>query len=498
MIPTPILRTAAVVLFATVILFSFLGGRGLNEPDEGRYAEIGREMAASNNWLVPHLNGFEHFQKPPLLYWATGASIKVFGANEWAARIPSALAAIGTIVLTLLIARMLWGDARTESFAALILSTTVGFFALARLLTPDMTLTFWITAAATCFVASRHNGRIWAWLFFVAMGFGFMTKGPMAFVVPLSAVAGWHWARRRENSPEKKLPWVRGICLALGIGLSWFIAVTLIYPETAGYFLRYELLERFGSHAHGRAKPFWFFVPVLVVGLMPWTFFLPRLLRAAVRTCRAPRQTPVQLFLLGWVLPPLCVLSLSGSKLATYVLPLFPAIALGLARILARDRVTAVPVPRIAFASAAFLLGVDVALAHWNDALQQQASVRHLASRIQERRLENCPQVFACGVRAHGLEFYLRRVVTASEAQSDIVLSPNAAQQQRLLPAPAKCEATLLERASANRGTAIGLVRRQEFERNFHRERWDIVDRAGDFLLIQTRPSALAIALWKE
>jgi 4-amino-4-deoxy-L-arabinose transferase-like glycosyltransferase len=390
MIRAPIVRTAAVVVFAAVILFSFLGGRGLNEPDEGRYAEIGREMAASDNWLVPHLNGFEHFQKPPLIYWATGASIKIFGANEWAARFPSALAAVGTIVLTLLIARMIWGDARTELLAALILSTTVGFFALARLLTPDMTLTFWITAAAACFVASRGGGRIWGWLFFVAMGFGFMTKGPMAFVVPLTSVAGWHWARRRENSPEIKLPWMSGICLALGIGLSWFIAVTLIYPETAGYFLRYELLERFGSHAHGRAKPFWFFVPVLVVGLMPWTFFVPRLLRAAMRSCGRSQQTPAQLFLLGWVLPPLCLLSLSGSKLATYVLPLFPAIALGFGRVLARDRVTAARVPRIAVAGGALWLGVELALPRWNDAFQQQASVRQLASRIHERRLENC------------------------------------------------------------------------------------------------------------
>jgi 4-amino-4-deoxy-L-arabinose transferase-like glycosyltransferase len=177
--------------------------------------------------------------------------------------------------LTLLIARMLWGDARTESFAALILSTTVGFFALARLLTPDMTLTFWITAAAACF--RREPPRRTNLGMVVLCGDGIRVHDERTDGVrgPLSAVAGWQWARRRENSPEKKLPWIRGICLALGIGLSWFIAVTLIYPETASYFLRYELLERFGSHAHGRAKPFWFFAPVLVVGLMPWTFFLP-------------------------------------------------------------------------------------------------------------------------------------------------------------------------------------------------------------------------------
>src|ERR1700709_785691 len=85
---------------AAVALFTLLGSRGLNEPDEGRSAEIGREMAVTGQWLVPHLNGFEHFQKPPLLYWATGLAIRLLGANEWAARLPSALAALATVMLT--------------------------------------------------------------------------------------------------------------------------------------------------------------------------------------------------------------------------------------------------------------------------------------------------------------------------------------------------------------------------------------------------------------
>jgi 4-amino-4-deoxy-L-arabinose transferase-like glycosyltransferase len=494
----PRIMRASVLLVAAVILFSFLGARGLNEPDEGRYAEIAREMAATNEWLVPHLNGFEHFQKPPLIYWATGTSVKLFGANEWAARFPSALAALGTILLTLLIARMLWGDTRTEFFAALILMTMGGFFAMARLLTPDMMLTFWTTAAIACFVANRRRGpAVWGWLFFVTLGCGFLTKGPMAFVVPLSGVAGWSWARRNQSPRERGLPWLPGVALALGIGLSWFVAMTFCYPQTGDYFWHYELLQRFGSHAHGRTKPFWFFVPVLALGLMPWTFFLPRLAAIVTRRGRALLEHPPAMLLAGWLLLPLCALTLSGSKLATYILPLLPAIGLGLARVLATEESTRVSVPRLAAASTALWLGVEITLPHWNDALRQQASVRDLARRI-EQRANDRTQIFACGVRAHGLEFYLRRLVMASEAQSDLVLAPSASQQQRLLPADDDAPVMLLERARAEHTTLLGLIRTRGFGAHFDPARWQIAGRAGDFLLIETRPSALVVAAQKD
>jgi 4-amino-4-deoxy-L-arabinose transferase-like glycosyltransferase len=128
-------RPAARLIFVAVALFLFLGTRGLNEPDEGRYAEIAREMAATGEWLVPHLNGFERFQKPPLLYWLTAASIHFLGANEWAARLPSALAALGVVLLTYSIARRIFDPAAAVT-AVLVLVSSIEFFALARLLTP--------------------------------------------------------------------------------------------------------------------------------------------------------------------------------------------------------------------------------------------------------------------------------------------------------------------------------------------------------------------------
>ncbi|HNQ87479.1 MAG TPA: glycosyltransferase family 39 protein [Verrucomicrobiota bacterium] len=175
-------RWSWLVLAALVLLSSFalLGSRGLNEPDEGRYAEISREMLASGEWMIPTLHGFPHLQKPPVIYWLVAGAYGLWGRTEWAARFPCALAALGTAWLTFLMGR--WAFGRRAAVAATVcLATSLGFFALARTLTPDMVFTFWITAAMAAFVrwTRRPQARGWIWLFFVTLGVGFMTKGPL-------------------------------------------------------------------------------------------------------------------------------------------------------------------------------------------------------------------------------------------------------------------------------------------------------------------------------
>jgi 4-amino-4-deoxy-L-arabinose transferase-like glycosyltransferase len=201
-------------------LFSFLGTPGLKEPDEGRYAEIGREMSASNDWLIPHLNGFEHFQKPPLVYWVTAASIKIFGATDWAARLPSALAATGVLLLTFWIGTCFLG-LQTGALAAVILVSSFEFFALGRILNTDMMLTFWTTASTTFFLRWTITPQVrrWEWLSFIAMGFAFLTKGPVGVLVPLSVMLVVYLHGQWVKAP---LPiyWFRGLLVALAIGLS--------------------------------------------------------------------------------------------------------------------------------------------------------------------------------------------------------------------------------------------------------------------------------------
>lgn len=525
------------MVLALVTLFSFLGTGGLNEPDEGRYAEIGREMAAGDSWLVPHLNGIPQFQKPPFIYWATAVSLKLFGINEWAARLPSAVAALGTLLLTWHIGRMLFGR-RVAALAVLVLVSSLQFFVMARLLTPDMTMTFWITAAMFCLVKRVRGGGgpLWNWLFFVAMGMGFMTKGPMALIVPASGAAAWQFAAQQRGAGFR-IPWAMGMALALACGLWWFVTLSVRDPALFSYFAGDELVKRFGSGHHGRSKPWWFFFAVLPAGAFPWTFLFGALVVERVQAWRkGVKPSPVGWFLLGWVVPPFVILSLSGSKLPTYILPLFPALALaagrglsvnlkprlwlwawvltvlglvaivaafagmgrwggfnvpemrplvllplGLALVLWRRPAMAMPVLAVGMA-AGWLLGV-AQKDRFNDHLAQQATVRPLVEVLRKHAEVENATIFVCDAAAHGIEFYLGRKIHVTRGDSAVVLPLTREQRERLPKNPEVCAEQMLAKHPS-----FGLVRTRRFDRTFGTEHWRVLDRAGDFLLIASKP----------
>lgn len=532
---------AALLVGVALALSLFLGSRGLNEPDEGRYAEIGREMVVSGDWLVPHLNGIPHFQKPPMLYWATAASIRLLGANEWAARLPSALAALGVVLLTYWIGVRLFCP-RSGMAAALVLLSMLGFFIAGRLLTPDMLLTFWITAACACLVRrGSGGGALWGWLFFAAMGCGFLTKGPMAIVVPVSAALCWQRSRRGTAAPLR-LPWAGGMVVTLAIGLSWFVALSLQSRELLDYFVGDELVKRFASKGHGRSKPFWFFAWVLPVAAFPWTFVLFAMLARCVGRWRAGwRPNSEQWLLLGWIALPLAILSCSGSKLPTYILPLLPALALAVGRwtrtgenerpwnvsmlltivalgviavaikgiehtlhldlpdaymilpgllacgVLLRHQPVATLLAVGLSAVIVWLAGMD-SMSKLNDSLKQQATVKPLAARLRTAPDFAQATLFACEVRAHGWEFYLGRLTHITRDDADVVLPLTPEQQARMIRSAGKCEAAMLPLAPA-----YGLVRTGRFARSFSPEKWTVLGRAGDFLLIGTRDAQLPV-----
>jgi 4-amino-4-deoxy-L-arabinose transferase-like glycosyltransferase len=477
-------RSRLLLAVAVAALFALLGSRGLNEPDEGRYAEIGREMAARGDWLVPHLNGFEHFQKPPLLYWATGLAIRLFGVNEWAARLPSALAALATVIILADLGNILF-TRRVGNLAGMILLSSGGFFLLARLLTPDMMLTFWVTAAIACFVKYAYalHGRQWGYLFFVALGCGFLTKGPMALIIPLSAAIAWQVAARRvKDAPA--LPWFSGLLLTLGISLSWFVALSLWRHDLFEYFWRYELVERFASRAHGRSKPFWYFAPVILVALVPWVFLLPGAGRQVWSRWREGRWPLVSWLLFGWIVPPFLILSLSGSKLPTYILPLLPGLALGLAAYLGQRERPIAWAPRLAGATLIVGVAVAAAMPSLNDRLQQQASVRDLIRPLAAEPALREARFYAVDVRAHGLEFYLQRLVSATREQADVVLPPTPEQQARLLSTEDFEAKELLPAPGAP--PVLTLTRKDRAGRDFPSGDWRELGRAGDFVLLQS------------
>lgn len=465
----------ALAVLACYLLFL---DRGLNEPDEGRYAEIGREMAVDGDWFTPHLNGIPHFQKPPLLYWLTALSLKVFGVQEWAARLPSVLAALGTLALTAWLAETLLGR-EMRRHAMLVLAGSAGFYALARLLTPDMLLTFWITVAIAC-MARRHQGggARWGWAFFLAMGLGFMTKGPMALVVPLFATLGLRWGTPRDERP--RLPWALGLALTLALGLSWFVAQSLAHQELLHYFTGYELFERFTSRAHGRSKPWWFFLAVLPVAFLPWTALLPSLAhwqwqRWRQRIAVGPRAG----LLLGWVGPPFVILSLSGSKLPTYILPLLPALTLGVVAWWRAHGQRTAPLLRMAAGTLALLVVLAGLRDFAGPLLKQQADTEELADLVRAQPDFAGAKLFAARVRAHGFTFATGRFLSVTKGEADLVLKPTPEQQARLFKSMAA-----LEQAMAAHPVAYGLARSKDVPSAFPPGRWRVLDTHGDFVLL--------------
>lgn len=321
------LITLAVVL--GIPFLQFLGGLPLIDPDEGRYAEIPREMLEQVDFITPTLNYVKYFEKPPLLYWLNAASFKLFGLTELAARIPSALCGLLTILATYIIARRLYGR-RTALIAALILGTSAGFVLQSRIILTDMLLTFCLTAAMGAFIiASQREGRrsspVPWYAFYLFSALAVLAKGLIGIVFPAGIIffyllLGGRWRLLRE------MRIATGLVLFLAIAVPWFVAVSLKNPEFARFFFIHEHFERFTSTVHGRYQPPWFFLPVLAATMLPWSFFIPGALTRAWRD-RHHDDNQAGLYLLIWAVLIFLFFSKSDSKLVPYILPIFPPLA---------------------------------------------------------------------------------------------------------------------------------------------------------------------------
>jgi 4-amino-4-deoxy-L-arabinose transferase-like glycosyltransferase len=308
----------------------------LFEPDEGRYAEIPREMLQRGEWVVPYLQGEPYLDKPPLFYWLVMLSYRAFGAHDWAARLVPALAVHGCVLLTYLLGRRGLGG-RAALWGAGLLAVAPAFAGMGRLLLLDGLLTFWTTLALLALFEALRGERLrWGWwlLSAAACGLGVLTKGPVALL--LLAPPAWAY-RRLAGSPwrvgRRALAVFLGVVLA--VALPWFVAVCVRLPDFASYFLWHHNVVRF-LHPFDHVQPVWFYAPVLLFGLLPGTLLLLPFLRFLLSgdEALARRRTPALGFLLlagGW-----CVLffSASGSKLPTYVLPAFPPLALAFGQFL--------------------------------------------------------------------------------------------------------------------------------------------------------------------
>lgn len=317
-----------VVAVALLAFFALLGRQPLTDPDEGLHALVGRNMLERGDLLVPYEDHAAWLDKPALFFTTVAASYRLLGATELAARLPGALFSLGTVVLTLLIGRRLYGG-RAGLIGALVLTTSGLPLALARAVAPDTALTFFTTAALGAFAAAfaaRPVRRGWFLLGGAATAMAFLCKGAPGLAVPavgLGAGLVLVGALRRV----REAPLALAAAGVAAVGLTWALLVERRSPGFLWYFFVERTVLGFftPTQRHG-GEPLLFYVPVVALGLFPWVIFLPRALHEAGGA--ALRRRWPDAVLLGTAAGVVALFTLASSKLPTYVLPAFPALAL--------------------------------------------------------------------------------------------------------------------------------------------------------------------------
>ncbi len=320
-----------VLVLAGVLLLAFLSSHDLWAPDEPYFAEGAREMVADGRWLVPHVNGVLTTDKPPLFFWLVAIlSLSLGAVSELSARLPSVLAAIGTLVLTVRLGRRFYGG-RTAALAGAILATSFLFWQEARWCRIDSLLCFLIWAALSAFAAFRSgdlDGRRAGILFWLALGLAGLAKGPVGVMLPLGiailTLIVDRQPRRWWSFAPLAGPAVFGLCAAL-----WVVPASLWGPEGYSVWgaIREHVIDR-GLHGMHHEQPFWYYARELPLMLLPWAALLPGALLIAWR-----RRSSSDRFLLVAALFVVVFFSLSTEKRNLYVLPAFPAFALLMARL---------------------------------------------------------------------------------------------------------------------------------------------------------------------
>jgi 4-amino-4-deoxy-L-arabinose transferase-like glycosyltransferase len=305
-----------------------LGGYPLLEPDEGRNAEVMRELAREGPAWLPRLNGLPYVDKPIVHFAAGAAIVRLLGTTELAVRLPSLLFTLGTLAIVWGFARRLLGP--TGGWHAAILTAAAPFtLAYARTVIFDATLTFFVTGAIAAFAlgvladAARRPAARWSLLGWGALALGLLTKGPVAFALPMLVVLPFAAWRRRLGAVLDPL----GMLLLLAITLPWLFAMSTAVPDFVRYVLLVETAQRMGTDVLGRTEPWWYFLPILAGAALPWTLVLAAALPDGLRAIRARAVDHRVILAVLWIALPLLFFSLSRSKRPQYVLPLVPAIA---------------------------------------------------------------------------------------------------------------------------------------------------------------------------
>jgi 4-amino-4-deoxy-L-arabinose transferase-like glycosyltransferase len=338
-----------VPLLCAPIFIAGLGATGLGEPDEGRNAEVGREMLETKDFVTPHLNAAVYLDKPPVFFWAVAASVAIFGVNEMAARLPSALSAIAGIALTVWFARRWFGE-RVAWLAGVLLAATPLYVVFARLVIFDMMLMVCTTTSTILFfeaMESERPGPGPALLGFAAAAVGTITKGPVALVVPLLVALTWAAVSRRV-SLLKRLRFGTGMPVYLALVLPWALLAESRNPGFLSYALLGENLARMTANPYETTRPFYFYAHILVPGLFPWIVLagvegiaalFSRARGKVVAEAPAPAARAAR-FVVVWLGVLIVFFSAISSKRPSYVLPCALPVAILAARLLVSGSLT--------------------------------------------------------------------------------------------------------------------------------------------------------------
>jgi 4-amino-4-deoxy-L-arabinose transferase-like glycosyltransferase len=323
------------VLLAALSFFAGLGRGAITDADEAFYAESAREMVASGDWLTPSYNFEPRFQKPALYYWLASATYLVTGPSEAAARLWSALAGLGLVLVTAAAGRR-WFDEEIGMLGGAIVATSFGYFSMARMALPDLPLTFFIAlsiyAALVAMLDNERHPRSWLLLAAAAAALGFMTKGPVAVIIPAIVITPIMLIERRSTNLDFS-DVVFAAVLFVALAAPWYLAMWFRHGNAyiEGFFVG-DNYERFATTRFNDPRPWWFYLPVIAGGLLPWTPLMIVWVAPVLQFMRRRRDiSTIDLRLLLWAAVPLVFYTLSVGKQPRYVLPVLPPLALLLA-----------------------------------------------------------------------------------------------------------------------------------------------------------------------
>ncbi len=328
------------LLLLTVVagaLFSFmLGNRALSVPDEARYTEIPREMVATGDYLTPRLNGVKYFEKPILFYWLEALSIRLFGLREFTLRLWPALFALFGCLAVAAAGALLYGRL-SGLLAAAVLATSPLYYAFGRAIILDMPVSVLLTIALLSFLIGTHEApglkrRLTVWSFYAFSALAVLTKGLIGILIPGMVIGAWI-VLMNEWRTLKTMYLPTGTALFLLIAAPWHIMVDRANPEFFHFYFIQEHVLRYLTKMHGRYQPAWFFIPIVLLGLFPWSVFLVQSISHNLpSTWRERYEHRDAVFLMLWAGIVFLFFSASSSKLVPYILPVFPPLALLIGR----------------------------------------------------------------------------------------------------------------------------------------------------------------------